>query len=204
MEGTMKTKILLISIAFVIYGCATTKITAYSDPAYSSKQYRSVVVFASNVGLEKASELEGAICNNFQSNGIKCTPFQLLFPPTRQYSADSVFAVVSDKGFDAILTLTTGGDLSSSQVFGYQSYGSATAYGNQAYGQGSSYALRSYSRQSHMRVVLVDGVSRETAWLGDAKTEGQGMVNVTDSAFNTSVSNKIVNSLLSSPHFTPK
>jgi hypothetical protein len=55
-----------------------------------------------------------------------------------------------------------------------------------------------------MRVVLVDGVSRETAWLGDAKTEGQGMVNVTDSAFNTSVSNKIVNSLLSSPHFTPK
>lgn len=198
----MKTNLLfLIFIALILYGCASTKITGYSDPAYASKTYRSTVVFASNVGLEKAAELEGAICNNFRSNGIKCSPFQLMFPPTRQHSADYVFKNVQEKGFDSVLILTAGGDYSSSQVFGYQSYGSATAYGNQAYGQSSSYALRAYSRQSYIRATLVDGSSREIAWLGDAKTGGQGMVNVTDSAFNSSVSSKLVSSLLATPHF---
>jgi hypothetical protein len=202
MEDQMKiSRLFLICIIFSLYGCASTKITGYSDPAYTSKTYQSTVVFASNVGLEKAAELEGAICKNFEAKGIKCSPFQLIFPPTRQHSADSVFDIIREKGFDSILILTAGGDYSSSQVFGYQSYGNATAYGNQAYGQASSYALRSYSRQSNIRAVLVDGASRETAWLGDAKTEGQGMANVTDSAFNFSVSNKITSTLLAISHF---
>lgn len=202
MEDKMEIKSLfLICILLVLCGCASTKITGYSDPAYTSKTYQSTVVFASNVGLEKAADLEGDICRNFETKGIKCIPFQLMFPPTRQHSSDTVFEKIQEKGFDSVLVLTAGGDYSSSQVFGYQSYGSATAYGNQAYGQASSYALRSYSRQSNIRAVLVDADSRETAWLGDAKTEGQGMVNVTDSAFNSSVSSKIASTLLATTHF---
>ncbi len=192
--------VLSIAIALTV-GCASTNITGYTDPAYSSKSYQSTVIFASNVGLEQASMLEGAICEKFQANGVKCSPFQLLFPPTRQYSAESVFEGLKQKGLQSIVILSAGGDNSSSQVFGYQNYGSATAYGNTAQTQSSSYALRSYSRQSDMRIVLIDASSGDTAWIGDAKTKGQGLINTTDSAFNSSVVGKVVNTLLESPHF---
>lgn len=197
----MKAVYLLAIVIAFLTGCASTKITGYSDPQYSGSKYSSVVVFASNVGLEQASTLEVGICEGFKTNGIKCMPFQMMFPPTRQHSADSVYRTMAEKGYASMLILTAGGDYSSSDVFGYQTYGSATAYGNQAYGQSNTYALRSYSRQNNMRLTLLDGRSGNTAWLGDAKTEGQGMVNVTDSAFNNSIKEKVVSVLMSTSHF---
>ncbi len=52
-----------------------------------------------------------------------------------------------------------------------------------------------------MRVILIDSATGETAWLGDAKTEGQGMVNVTDSAFQSSLAAEVVEVLADSSHF---
>ena len=201
----MNFKLLLIFyLGIFISGCASTKVTGFSDPAYKIESYQSIVIFASNVGLEQASELEGAMCEKFQENSVKCSPFLLLFPPTRQYTAQAVYEVLQQNGFESILVLSTGGDYSSSEVFGYQSYGSATANSNTAQGQSSTYALRSYSRQSKMRIVLIDSSSGETAWIGDAKTEGKGALSVTDSAFMSSLTSKVVSTLLESSHFKPE
>lgn len=187
--------------AAFLSGCASTNVTGYSDPAYASKTYQSTVIYASNSGLERAAALEGGICQRFEQRGVKCAPFRTLFSPTRQHTPESVFAGMQEKEFDSLIVLSEGGDYSASEVFGYQSYGSGTAYGNSVNVQASSYALRAVSRQSHMRVTLVDAQSRETAWLGDAKTEGRGYANVTDNAFASSLSDQVVNSLLNSPHF---
>lgn len=181
--------------------CASTKITGYSDPAYTSKQYPNVVVFASNFGLETASQLENSICSQFADNNIKCFEFHLMFPPTRSFSADNVFLTLNEKDISSILILSSGGGYSSSQVFAYQAYGSAYTHGGQTTASGMAFPISSYYRQSNMRLTLVDVATRATAWLGDAKTEGQGWVNVTDSAFISSIAREAATSLVQSPHF---
>lgn len=197
---TRKFALLILSSLFLV-GCATTKITGYSDPLHAESQYSSVVVLASNVGLARASTLEGGICSKFQERDVKCIPFQMLFPPTRQYTPDTVYQVLTERGYDSLIVLSSGSDNSSSEVLGYQNYASATAAGNNAYGQSSTFAIRSHSRQSAMRVTLLDVKTRETAWLGDAITAGQGSANVTDSVFNKSVINKVVATILATPHY---
>ncbi|MDF0750268.1 hypothetical protein NLU14_08500 [Marinobacter sp. 71-i] len=188
--------------ALLVVGCASTNITGYSDPAYASTSYTSAVVVAENAGLERASQLEGGICEEFSAAGISCRPFHSIFSPTRTHGPDSVFAELERQGVGALIVLLSGGNYSSSQNIGYQSYGSASVTGNQVQGQSSSVALTAFSRQSHMRIVVVDTGTRETAWLGDAKTEGQGAVNVTDSAFLSSLTKKVVQELSASPHFS--
>jgi len=188
-------------LLIVLFGCATTKITGFSDPAYSNRTYSSTVVFASNLGLEKAAELESKICSKFMEHGTSCYSFLTLFPPTREHTPDNVFASLSERGIDSLIMLTAGGDYSSSQIFAYQAYGSAYSYGGSTSAQATSIPLRSYYRQSEMRIIVIDSATREVAWIGDAKTEGKGMVNITDSAFQSSLSTEIVRILFESPHF---
>lgn len=186
----------------LVTGCASTNITGYSDPAYTSTSYDSVVVVASNAGLEQAAKLETGICDEFSSSGTECRPFHKVFTPTRTHAPDKVFGELQSQGVGALIVLRSGGDYSSSQNIGYQSYGSASVTGSQVQGQSSSVALTAFSRQSHMRIVVVDTGTRETAWLGDAKTEGQGAVNVTDSAFLSSLTKTVAQELSASPHFS--
>ena len=182
-------------------GCASTEIVGYSDPAYQSASYTSTVVHAQNVGLAKAADLEGSICQELSAKGIDCRPFQSLFPPTRSHSADSVFRSLQKQGVDSLIILSPGGDYSSSSTFGYQSFGSANAVGGQVSASSSTIPMTAFSRQSHMRILVVDASAREVAWLGDAKTEGQGLANTSDSAFMSSLSQEVARALDSSPHF---
>lgn len=192
------TLICLLALA----GCASTEITGYSDPAYMSTTYESVVVIAEDVGLERAAKLEAGICDQFSSIGVACQPFHRMFSPTRPHSPDSVFQELKRQNVGAMIVLLSGGNYSSSQNVGYQTYGSASAHGNQAQGQSTTVAITAFSRRSYMRIVVVDAQTRETAWLGDATTEGQGAVNVTDSAFLSSLTEKVAQELAASPHFS--
>ena len=198
----MKWTLLVSLFALSVAGCASTNITGYSDPAYKSTTYDSAVVVAVNAGLDRAAKLENGICKEFSSAGIACRPFHGVFSPTRSHSPDSVFNELRSQSVGALIVLQSGGDFSSSRNIGYQSYGSASYSGGQVQGQSSSVALTAFSRQSHMRIVVVDSATRETAWLGDATTEGQGAVNVTDSAFLSSLTEKVAQELSSSPHFS--
>ena len=188
-------------LSIVVLGCATTNITGFTDPAYSSRTYSNTVVFASNLGLEQAAELESIICSKFMGCGTSCYSFLTLFPPTREHMADTVFSTLTERGIESLIMLTAGSDYSSNQVFAYQTYGSVHSYGGSTSAQATTIPLRSYYRQSNMRIIVIDSATQEVAWIGDAKTEGQGMVNVTDSAFQTSLSAEIVRVLSESRHF---
>lgn len=192
---------LMVGLVMLVSGCASTSITGYSDPEYRTAQYDSVVVVAENAGLERAARLEGGICEQFQNAGVTCTPFHQVFPPTRSHPADKVFPALQEKGIGALVVLLSGADQSSARDIGSQTFGSANVYGNQVSGQSSSVAITAFSRQAHARIVVVDSATRDTVWLGDARTEGSGAVNVTESAFASSLTKEAVRALMESPHF---
>jgi hypothetical protein len=197
----MRTLSLTLLAALIASGCASTSITGYTDPAYEGKKYGSTIVLAEGVGLEKAARLESGICAKFTDAGIKCHPFQSLFPPTRNHEPDAVFQELRHQGFESMVVILPAGNFSASQSLGSYKFGSASVMGGQIQGQSSSVALTSFSRQSYVRLILVDAQTRDTAWLGDARTEGSGMVNVTESAFSSSLTDGAAKALMNSPHF---
>lgn len=189
-----KFAIILFTTIFLA-GCASTKITGYTDPAFSTTAYSNTTVLATGFGFERGAGLETRICDQFQSRGIDCTSFMSLFPPTRQYTGSEIFGALEEHNIESAIVISPRGDQSASNIFGYQSSGNATVYGNSVYGSSSTYALRSYSRQSRIRIRLFDVDSRQTAWLGDANTEGKGLLNVTDEAFDSSLASEVVSTL---------
>lgn len=193
--------LILVLAGLAISGCASTEITGYSDPAYESAVYRSTMVHAPDVGLAQAADLEQGVCERFQDRGVTCRTFQSLFPPTREHSPEAIFRTLKDQNIEAAVVLLRGGGHSAERTFAYQSFGSASAYGNRAQGYSTSVPMTAFSRAAHVRVLLIDGETGETAWLADATTEGQGMVNTTASAFNSSLSDEVVETLMESSHF---
>lgn len=185
----------------ILAGCASTEITGYSDPAYETTVYRSTMVHAPDVGLAQAADLEQGVCEEFTARGVTCRPFQSLFPPTREHSSDDIFHRLQEQNIGSVVVLLSGGSLSSQRDFAYQSFGSASMNGNRVQGQSTSVPMTAFSRAATMRVLLIDGETGETAWLADARTEGQGMVNTTASAFNSSLSKEVVETLMRSAHF---
>lgn len=193
--------LILVVVGLAISGCASTEITGYSDPAYESAVYNSTMVHAPDVGLAQAADLEQGVCERFKERGVTCRTFQSLFPPTREHSPETIFRTLKDQGIQAAIVLLQGGSQSAERTFAYQSFGSASAYGNRVQGQSTSVPMTAFSRAATVRVLLIDGETGETAWLADARTEGQGMVNTTTSAFNSSLSDEVVESLMRSAHF---
>lgn len=183
--------IIIVYFLFLI-GCATTSITGYSDPKYKNKKYSNIIVYASDYSFEKGRMFENSLCNKFEKKGVDCVPFTALFPPTREYSKDEIYNKLNKGNAKSVLVMSFQGDVSDSKIFGYQSYGNTT------------YANRSYNRQSSVGLRLLDTKTRETAWVGEAKTVGQGALNVGDREFNVSIINKVVSELFKTPHFNPK
>jgi hypothetical protein len=198
----MMGRVFLLVPALLLGGCASTNITGYSDPGYTSRTYASTTALAADYGLERASEIESDMCGKFEERGVRCMPFQSVFPPTRQYAPQAVHERLANNNIESIIVLSASGDVSSSRVFGSQTYGSASYYGGSASGQATTVGLTAYSRSSRARVVVIDADTTDTAWIGDANTNGQGMINVTDGAFDSSLVSETVETLMATPHFS--
>jgi hypothetical protein len=209
----------ILAVAALLTGCASTRVTAFRDPDFADKHYTHVAVFALGAPLALAQDMEGKLCNSMAPTG--CTPGLNILPPTRQYSADEVAALIARHGADAILVITMGADRSDSGVIGYQTFSSAQAtgsatttgtvsvYGNagtyqgttngsaSATGQSTTIPIMYFSRAAAGTVVMLDAASGKTAWRGEMQTTGHGMLNVTDDAFTSSESKEIAGQLRS-------
>lgn len=203
---------LLIS-ACLLSGCATSKITAFRDPAFATKQFTALVVFAQGMALDASVEVERLICEKVAPT--PCVSGKSVLPPTRQYTADEVEKYLQASGADAVLIIALVADQSDTRYFGTittsSTSASATAsgsmnfYGNTAYWNGAAYGsasgqsvstpLYGYSRVAFGQLGLFDRLTGNVAWRGEIRVQGNGLLNVTDSAFISSATSKIAHEL---------
>jgi len=208
--------IFLFSIC-LLFGCAaTSKITAFRDPAFATKQFTAIVVFAH--GMPYSFEFERQMCLDLAPT--PCDPGKSVLPPTRQYSqytADEVKKYLKASGADAILVIARVADQSDTRYFGtiedLSSSVSATAssslnfYRNVALWGGAAdgaapmpYSLPeySYTRIAIGQLGLFDLQSGNIAWLGKILVGGQSRDSITPEAFMYSATSKIVRELRAS------
>lgn len=204
---------LLIS-AYLLSSCTTSKITAFRDPAFATKQFTAIVVFAHGMPDSVGFEFERQTCKDLAP--IPCDPGKSVLPPTRQYSqytVDEVKKYLKASGADAILVMARVADQSDTRYFGtiadLSSSASATAnsplnfYRNAALWGGAADAAPmpvsvpeySYTRVAFGQLGLFDLQSGDIAWLGKILVGGQSRDSITPEAFMYSATAKIVREL---------
>ena len=207
---------LFIWLGLVLSGCATSRVTAFRDPAFATKRFEAIIVFAEGMALDAAVEVERQICVKVAPT--PCASGKSVLPPTRQYTANEVEQYLSRTGADGVLFIALVSDQSDTRYFGTittssasgSAYSSGTMnfYGNSAFWSGTSYGsvtgqsvstpIYGFSRVAFGQLGLFDRASGNIAWRGEIRVEGQGLLNITDSAFISSVTSKIARELKSS------
>jgi hypothetical protein len=211
--------ICLLFSTCLLCGCAaTSKITAFRDPAFATKQFTAIVVFAHGMPDSVGFEFERQMCMDLAPT--PCDPGKSVLPPTRQYSqytVDEVKKYLKTSGADAILVIARVADQSDTRYFGtiadLSSSASATAssslnfYGNAALWGGAadgavpmpvSVPEYSYTRVAFGQLGLFDLQSGTIAWLGKILVGGQSRGSITPEAFMYSATSKIVRELRAS------
>jgi hypothetical protein len=199
----------------LLFGCAaTSKITAFRDPAFATKQFTAIVVFAH--GMPYSFEFERQMCMDLAPT--PCDPGKSILPPTRQssqYTTDEVEKYLKASGADAILVIARVADQSDTRYFGtiadLSSSASATAssslnfYRNAALWGGAADGAApgvpvsapeySYSRVAFGQLGLFDRESGNIAWLGKILVGGNSIDSTTPEAFMYSATIKIAREL---------
>lgn len=199
-------RISIVLGALLLGGCATSNVTGFKDP--QARVYGSAVIF-SNAPIQEALALSRELCPKL---GVqRCYDKTDVFPPTRSYSTDEMMEILRGQGIETAVFVTTTSDVDGSRVVGYQNFsnttgtatGTAQVYGNTAYGTvnsnstttGTSVPIVSFSRSSAMNVRVIDVSNGITAWVGDVRTSGQGMLGVSDSVFMSTATSKLAEAL---------
>jgi hypothetical protein len=211
--------ICLLFSACLLCGCATSKITAFRDPAFATKQFTAVVVFVHGMPDSVGFEFERQICKDLAPT--PCDPGKSVLPPTRQYSqytVDEVKKYLKASGADAILVIARVADQSDTRYFGtiadLSSSASATASsslnfyrnvalwggaaGGAAPGAPAPVSEYSYSRVAFGQLGLFDRQSGDIAWLGKILVGGNSRDSITPEAFMYSAAIKIARELKAS------
>lgn len=210
----MRRLIFLLLCLPVLSGCgAISKITAFKDPAYSSKSFGTIVVFAQGMTFEAAVLVERQICERVAPTN--CVSGKSILPPTRQYTPEEVQSHLSDTRADGALIVVLVDDKSETRYFGNfthstsygraNTYGSINFYGNNAFWSGKSYAsmgtqtistpMYGHSRIAFGQLGLFELSSGNIAWIGEISVKGKGRLNVTDKAFIDSATIEIAKEL---------
>jgi hypothetical protein len=198
MEELMKRSILLVCIiAFIAGGCASTKISSFTDPSYRSKTFHRIVVVAGISNLEGRKNVESSFVKEFEHRGIYAVEGINIFPPTRTMSTDEMSDALRSNQIDGVLYISVG-DAGVSQEYvpptstTTKTKGTVSVYGNSA-----SYQERSKTTTdggytiskpwAKYEVKLFDAENGQNAWLASASTKGNAYAN----------SNTVVNSFSS-------
>lgn len=191
-------KQLLVSFsvfALALSGCATTKITSFTDPAFVGKTFHKFVVVTPGVNLEYSSLLQSNVCKALKRENVTCARALDMFPPTRTYDGDQVQKELFANNIGGYLVVAYGGGGTYSSQVGSMTYGSASVYGNTVTAYGSTVPVTSFSRSDGYSITLVDVSTANKAWIGGAKTQAQGLANITDEVFTSSLADQIAKQL---------
>ena len=183
----------------VLAGCANTKMTSFSDPSFKGTEFRNLVVHSGG-NFETQQLITSEVCKVLSSPSVRCATSLELFSPTRTYTNEEISETLRSRSVDGYMSIIIGSDSSSSQHIGSQSFGTVNVYGNSASANSSTFSAYSYSRQQGFDIVLIDTATLQNAWVGGARVSGQGLLNVTDEVFASSLASELADALKKAGH----
>lgn len=169
----------LLLVVILLSGCASTKMRSFVDPDFRDKVYDRILIAAMYADLEQRETTEAKFVDAFEESVAECVPSMTIMLPTRKYTDDQLFSLLSDRNVDAVLfvwqtdyyedvssTTTTSGTLSANTFY----YGqTANTYGTM---QSTSRTRETRKPRVRHELNLYDVDTRRMAWLATSFTRG--------------------------------
>ena len=167
---------LLIAISF-IGGCASTNVTSFRDPSFTTKTFHRVLVVVPFADLESRTKAEAAFVERFVMYSVEGIPSIRVFMPTRTYTNEELLHLLSENRIDGVLLVTLRDAYTkqaylppSSLTFGQASLsGNIVNYSSYTQQYGGYYISKPRVRYE-MR--LYDVLTGNTAWVATSLTRG--------------------------------
>jgi len=158
----VKSIILVMSI-LIAFNCTHTRVVSFTDPNAMNKLYHKIGVISNVEKLSDRLIIENKIVETLNDEGVSTISSLSVFPPTRDFTIDQENEILIKNGIDAILVIqiTDAGFSISSEPIRVQTGSSNTTI------SGGGTARKAYGQ---LKISLVDIVTDQTMWVGDADT----------------------------------
>lgn len=167
---------LLLIACVCLASCASTSLTTFRDPEFTSNQYRRPVIYAQIEDLEWCQAYEQSLVNELRRRGITAASALEVAPPTRP--EDERASIILSSGYDAVL-LVTMEDAGNSITHVPQTTSTTTFSGNTA--TTTNYGGYNISKPwNRIAISLVDAQSGKVAWIAHTKSHGNGFASSVD------------------------
>jgi hypothetical protein len=189
---------------FSLFGCASTKMTSFKDPAFQSVSFKRILVVANTSDLEWRRKIEARMVQAFREVGVFAIEGVQLFPPTRELTDDEKVNILLQNNIDAYVSVSVG-ESGVKEVYvpptgsTTKTEGKVRVSGNQAdYEEKSTTRIHGGYTLSKpwadFETKLFDVSSGQNAWLASSHTGGNAYAN-----FNTVINSycdKVVEQIL--------
>lgn len=179
----------VVLVSFLVFGCATTRITSIIDREFPPVRYSRILVLCLCGDLELEQRIEAVFCERLEKEGVEgfdATEYWFPFKSQEEFTDEDVAEVSTKLENDevgAILWLRVTDAWTDYSYFRtpttVKTKGSAQSWGD---GRWFTYQSKSYVRggssitvaklRKNFRVQLQDLKSGEVIWFGTAKTRG--------------------------------
>ena len=161
----------------LIAGCASTSITSFLDPSFSTKSFHRILIVSPFADLESRTKAESVFVERLAKFSVEGIPSIRIFMPTRTYTTEELLKLLSENKVEGVLLVTLT-DAYTTQAYvpaSSSTYGQATLTGNtinylshtQQYG---GYYISKPRVRYEMR--LFDVLTGNTAWVATSVTRG--------------------------------
>ena len=91
---------------FLMGGCASTSITSFRDPSFAAKSFHRILAVVPLADLESRTEAEKAFVERLGTYSVEGVPSIRVFMPTRTYTNEELFKLLSENKIDGVLLVT--------------------------------------------------------------------------------------------------
>ncbi|NUY56187.1 hypothetical protein HLG76_06330 [Salinivibrio sp. EAGSL] len=186
----MKGKVIVAALACLfLAGCAGSKSRAYKSPDTEMPPLKNVMINMNGFSFDFEEAFIDSFCDDDSIR--QCVLKNQLFPPTRRYQSEEVVGVLARENIDSVIRVGATRASYKERDAGSLAFLSGSSTANTFNASATSVSMTAFSRVERYYVDVWNVDASEIAMRIDASTKGQGMVNVTDSAFANALASEI-------------
>ena len=159
-----------LTVMLFIVGCASSKLTSYTDPEFINKHYKTFVVDYLINDLNRKRHAETEVVRLLKEKGIKAYMGLQIFPPTRKYTGEEAAKIIVNTGAEGYITIALTNEFTTTTYTPRTHTTTPSYYGGYTTSSSGGYSMSSPTEE--FKIELTDMLTGRMAYQATGITSG--------------------------------
>ena len=150
------------------------------------------MVSTPNLNIEYSMLIQTKICEAIKKDGKRCSTALNVFPPIKDYAEKEISDKIRSNQINGYIVVVYGGGNTIANQIGTITNATANIFQNTISAYSTTIPVTGFSRSDGYSVTLFDVETGGKVLVGGARTSAQGLANITDDVFTSSLASAIV------------